>query len=389
MKKTNLLTCAAICIFSVGCTQSYHEDLLVDIGTSEAAILVETVNDNGQAAIAPNGKGENVKAGGELVDFYKTRLVNARKVKIPYYWKQTHKMRFYDWSHDGNGEWKPAARLIVVDMSPETREWTSNSGSGTGNKNQGIWVESSDSVGFSTGISITARIKNLDNAVKFLSNYPPANERTEVTAGGAPFKVEVTSLSQIMDSEVRTKIQEVFAYESAAYTMDELRDKKREILDSLKEEVVPFFEERGITITSIGQFGGFTYENPDIQKAIDKVFEAQQDEEVAKAEAKAAEQRKEALRLRGEGEAQEKIEASRGVAEGVKLEAEAQAEAIKAVADAKSYEITQAKQDLDTYLELKRLEIEMERLKTWDGKMPVTMMGSEIGSNFLFGIPSK
>jgi hypothetical protein len=375
---------------TTGCRKPFHEALMVDIGTSEAAILVETINDNGQAAIAPKGKGENVDKEGNLTDFYQSRLVNARKVEIPYYWKQTKRIGAMSWEHSGNGEWRPAARLIIIDMSPETREWTSNANSGTSNTNQGIWVESSDSVGFSTGISITARIANLEDAVKFLSNYPPEGNREVVTEGGAPFKVEVTGLAQIMDQEVRTKIQEVFAYEAAAFTMDELRDKKREILDTVQEEVIPFFKERGLTITSIGQFGGFTYENPDIQKAIDQVFEAQQDEEVAKAEAKAAEQRKEALKLKGEGEAQQQIEAAKGKAEGVKLEAEAEAAAIQAVADAKRYEIEQANQDLETYLKLKQLEIDMKKAELWDGKLPVTNFGGgESGGNFLFPLGKK
>lgn len=69
--------------------------------------------------------------------------------------------------------------------------------------------------------------------------------------------------------------------------MDLLRAKKREIMDTVKDGkkwtdengkerelvgVVEFFKERGITITTIGQFGGFTYENPEIQKSIDEVF---------------------------------------------------------------------------------------------------------------------
>lgn len=388
--KLGLWAVAIVCLGATGCRKPFHESLMVDIGTSEAAILVETINDNGQAAIAPKGKGENVDSEGNLTDFYHSRLVNARKVEIPYYWKQTKRIGMMSWEHSGNGEWRPAARLIIIDMSPETREWTSNANSGTSNSNQGIWVESSDSVGFSTGISITARIASLEDAVKFLSNYPPESNREVVTEGGAPFNVEVTGLAQIMDQEVRTKIQEVFAYEAAAFTMDELRDKKREILDTVQEEVIPFFKERGLTITSIGQFGGFTYENPDIQKSIDKVFEAQQDEEVAKAEAKAAEQRKEALKLKGEGEAQQQIEVAKGKAEGIKLEAEAEASAIQAVADAKRYEIEQANQDLETYLKLKDLEIQMKKAELWDGKLPVTNFGGgESGGNFLFPLGKK
>lgn len=366
----------------IGCIKPYHEATMVDIGTSEVAFLIETVNANGQAVIAPPGKGETENQGKtiESGDFYKQRLVNARKVEIPYYWKPTSRVIFFEDST--NGEWQPAARLIVVDTAPETRHWSKNS-SGTA---QPIWVESKDSVGFSTGISVTARIENKEDAIKFLSNYPPEENRTIQTRGGAEFFVEVARLSQIMDEELRTKIQEVYAYEAAAETMDLLREKKREIIDTVSEEVIPFFKERGITITAIGQFGGFTYENPEIQKAIDGVFEAQQDEEVAKAEAKAAQERKLALQLKGEGQAQEAVEIARGKADGVKLEAEAEAEAIKAVADAKAYEIEKLSSNPEAYIMLKKLEIDMERVNNWDGKYPSYLFQTGGGDSDL-GIP--
>lgn len=362
-----LLMVAVLCLGFTGCLrQPYHEAMMVDIQTSEVAFLVETVNDNGQAAVAPKGKGDNKKEDGTVVDYYKSRMLNARKVEIPYYWKQTSR-RYVPWNTGGNGKWMPAARLICVDTQPENREWTSDVNSGSSNKDQGIWVESSDSVGFSTGISVTARIEDQEAAIKFLSNYPPKDKRELEAEGGAPFAVEVTSLEQVMDEEVRQKIQEIFAYEAAAYTMDELREKKREIMDELKTTIVPYFAERGITITTIGQFGGFTYENPAIQESIDEVFQAQQDEEVAKAEAKAAEQRKEALRLKGEGEA-----------EGLIAVAEGEAQAIQAVADAKAYEIEKLTANPEAYMTLKMIEVASEALETWDGTLPRFLMSGDM-----------
>lgn len=359
-KKLMLLGFVVLAIGSTGCVAPYHEKMLVDVGTSEVAFLIETVNDGGQASIAPKDKGVNITEGGEQVDFYRTRMVNARKIEIPYYWKQTAR-RYVPFNTSTNGAWKPAARLITVNTAPQTRSWHKET-------NQPIWVESNDSVGFSTGISITARIEDQAAAIEFLSHYPPKSKRTIETAGGDPFEVEVTSLEQIMDEEMKTKIQEVFAYEAAAFTMDELREKKREIFDEIRTQVVPYFEERGITITSIGQFGGFEYENPKIQEAIDNVFQAQQDEEVAKAEAKAAEQRKVALKLKGEGEAAQILESKKG-----------EAEAIKLVADAKAYELQQLQSDPDAYLRLKTLEIQEKALEKWGGVLPRFMIGEGKG----------
>jgi len=233
------------------------------------------------------------------------------------------------------------------------------------------------------GISITARIEDNDDAVKFLYNYPPDDKAARVITGTGMYKddyrVGVSGLAGVMDQEVRTKIQEVFAEKAAEYTMDDLRPKKNEIIQAIRDEVTPFFAERGITITAIGMFGGFEYENAAIQEAIDKVFQAQQDEEVAKAEAKAAQERKLALQLAGEGEAQKSIEIAKGRAESVKVEAEAEADAIQKVADAKSYELEKLTANPEAYMALKKIEVDMERLKVWDGKYPVYYLGGSEG----------
>lgn len=49
------------------------------------------------------------------------------------------------------------------------------------------------------------------------------------------------------------------------------------------------------------------------------------------------------------------------------------------IADAKAYEIEKAKEDLRSYLELKRLEIEKARWEKWDGRFPTTLFGAGAG----------
>jgi regulator of protease activity HflC (stomatin/prohibitin superfamily) len=301
-------------------------------------------------------------------------MVQQKRIEITHRWVKTGRA-------PGVGNYLPNEQLIIVDRKPETREWTADRTSGSTTKDQAIWAESSDSVGFSTGISITARISDQPDAVKFLYNYPAQDGRTIENPGAGKFSyiIKESNLADIMDTEVRTKIQEVFAEKAAEYNMDELREKKNEIISSIREEVIPFFGERGVTITAIGLFGGFTYENPQIQESIDKVFQAQQDEEIAKAEQKAAEQRKLALQLKGEGEAAEQVEIAKGRAEAVKVEADAEAEAIQAVADAKAYELEKLTDNPEAYMALKKLEIDMQRLKTWNGEYPSYYIGSDLG----------
>lgn len=401
-RKWTLITLAAL-LFS-GCMKPIDKPVFVEFGTSDTAFNIEL-----------EGEGDQVDLKSE--QYLKDNLVQARRIQLSYRWVPTG--RWYNWF---SGYYIPNERMIVVDRKPETREWTAETGSGTSTKDEAIWVESRDSVGFSTGISITARIDETDDAIKFLFNYParPDPERridcSNIT-GKDDYEVKTSDLSQIMDTEIRTKIQEVFADEAAKYTMDDLREKKTTILAVLRGDrfpaelrtitttdedgnnvedlevveateapaeyvpVVDFFAERGVTITAIGMFGGFKYENPDIQTAIDKVFQEQQDKNVAIAEREAAEERKEALRLMGEGKALEVEETAKG-----------EAAAIQAVADAKAYELEKLQENPEAYILLKQIELESERLEVWDGKYPTYYIGSPLqgmtGENLNLFLPA-
>ena len=356
MKKLMILLCSML---FVGC--AYDTPVFVPIETSETCFIIQLEGDSKQGTL----KSE---------DYLRKNMVATKRFQPTYRWVSTG-------YNIMSGGYLPNERTIVVDRSPETREWRSGEG-GTSSRNQGIWAESSDSVGFSTGISMTARIKDHDDAVKFLYNYPPKRQRIayEKTMYKEAYIVAIADLADVMDQEVRTKVQEIFSYESARYTMDELREKKREILDAVKfgtfgtnaegenvvqiEGVIDFFAKRGITITAVGMFGGFTYENVAIQQSIDAVFQAQQDENVAVAEYKAAEERKKAMKSLGEGQGDQVLQRKLKEAEG-----------IKAVADAKAYEIEKARDNLEAYLALKALENEKLRIEGWDGRYPYYYLG--------------
>src|SRR5205085_10776198 len=118
---------------------------------------------------------------------------------------------------------------------------------GTSARNQSIWIESADSVGFSMGFTCTAFIPE-EQAAKFLYWYPSG------------------SLAELMDTEVRGRIQQVAAEIAARYPLDGLRARKQEISDAVKHDVIAFFSERGVSITTVGMFGGMTYENRAIQR---------------------------------------------------------------------------------------------------------------------------
>ncbi len=326
----------------VGC-RPYDVPEFQEIETSHTAFLVPLEDDDDKQLTFASE------------EFLGKHKIATKRVQIPHKWVQKGRWWF-------SGEWIGTKRLITVDRAPITREWTASADQGTSAKNEALWVESQDSVGFSTGITCTARIPDEASAIKFLFNYP----------GG--------SFANVMDTEIRARIQNVMARKAAEYIMDELRSKKNEIMDEIDADVIPFFEDRGIEITTIGQFGGFTYENKEIQQAIDNVFKAQQDEEVAKAEYMAQVERNKTVELAAEGKAM-----------AAQKEAEGKAEAIKSVADAQAYEIEQALESEEFYLRLKQLELEEKRLEKWDGRYPTNLMslgGSDSLPNLILPIPA-
>ncbi|WP_158261180.1 MULTISPECIES: SPFH domain-containing protein [Pirellulaceae] len=266
------------------------------------------------------------------------RKVAAKRVQVPHRWVQTGRMY-------SMGQWMDTVRLIKVDRSPVTREWTADSSSGTKTANEAIWIESKDSVGFSVGFNCTAFIEE-DDTARFLYMY------------------RSRSLVDMMDSEVRARIQSVAAETAAKYDLDELRSRKQEMVDDVRQDVIAFFKQRGITVTTIGMFGGFTYQTPKIQEAIDETFVAQQKKVINMALFDAQQKENERIELEAEGQAN----MARTIAEG-------EADAIMKIAEA-----TREAQSDPLFVQLKQFEVERERIEKWNGEYPSYLLQMDSGS---------
>ncbi len=217
--------------------KAYDEPEYVTIEASQTAFLVPLVGDTTQ---------QDVFASEELLA---QAMVATKQVQIPHMWVQT--------GHNAiDGYWKPTMRLIVVERKPETRQWTSISGAGTTAKNEGIGAESKEQVGFTAFMNCSAQI-DAENAAKFLYRY---NNKP---------------LQEIMDTEIRPRIETIFVEQCSQLMMVDIPNRKEEIMKAVREEVIPYFNDRGITITLIGLKDGLYFDNREIQAAIDdKVMSA-------------------------------------------------------------------------------------------------------------------
>jgi regulator of protease activity HflC (stomatin/prohibitin superfamily) len=332
-KSKRVMVPALMLVMLTGCWRPFEPVKLETIGANEEGFLIPLVGDSKEQASTHSE------------DFLAKNLVHTKQVKVPQQWVQ----KGYEYL-GANGEWRDAATLITVDRSPITREWTADPATGTSNKNEAVWVMTSDQVEFSTGWTCTAYIATRHDAVKFLYFYP---------AG---------SIAKVMDEEVRSKIQTVFGLETTDEPMSKLRTAATPHIQHTVENVTKFFHERGLTISNLGITGGFIYKDKSIQDTLVKLFNAEQEQAIAEAEAAA-------LQKMAGGQADAAKLKATGEAEATKLKAEAEASAIKTVADSKAYEIEKATGDLETYLRLKQLEVEKTKIEKWSGRFPTVFIG--------------
>ena len=330
MKMMFLLFVMIVTLGIGGCRKPPLVEKYEEVGNNETAFVIQ-LEGNKQAKL-------------DSLESLANMQVSTKRINIPLRFKKTGR---YGWQ----GIWIPTIKIIKVDRSPVTREWSADESTGTTRKDEGIWVESRDSIGFSTGFNCTAMVTE-NNASTFLYYYP----------GG--------SLASIMDSQIRNDIQAVASEVAAKYPMDACREQKLEIISIVREKVIPKFAETGITITTIGMFGGFSYEDEEIQNSINATFVAQQAKVTAKAEYEAQEDKNRTIEKAAIGLKNSAITKAEGAAQSVTIAAEAEAGAILAVAKAASEANSNP-----VFLELKKLEVEMARLKVWNGQYPQWLTG--------------
>lgn len=221
-----------------GCRKPYDKPEFVTIEPHQTAFLIPLIGDTTN------------QASFESEEMLMQAKVSTKEIQIPHRWVQTGR-RYW------RGEYRDTMALIIVDRSPVTREWSSTDGVGTSAANQAIYAESAESIGFSAGMNCSAQIYSETDAVKFLYCY---NNKP---------------LSEIMDSEIRARVESKFVEECASRTLNEILTQKKEIMKSVRDDVTAYFAERGITITVLGMKDGLEYDDATIQKSINDKFSSE------------------------------------------------------------------------------------------------------------------
>ena len=296
-----LILAITICTCLTGCIKPYDTPEFVTIEASQTAFLIPLVGDTtDQAAF-------------ESEELLLETKVATKEIQIPHRWVQTGRRHW-------KGEYRASATLIVVERKPVSRSWESGENSAT-SANRAIFGETADNIGIYVGMNCTAMIEEKD-AAKFLYRY------------------NNTPLETIIDTDIKKMVEDRFNIETAKYLSTELGIKKGEIVEAVKAYVVDYFKDYGITITVLGLKEGISFENPEIQEALDAKFASEQDLVIQQ-------NKNEAALAKAEAEA-----------EAILIAAEAEAEANRKIAASLTPEI-----------------IEKMKIEQWNGELP-TVQGN-------------
>lgn len=304
MKKIiSLLLILIMCLtMFTGCRKPYDTPEFVTIEPHQTAFLIPLIGDTAN------------QASFESEEMLMQAKVSTKEIQIPHRWVQTGRKHW-------QGEYRDTMALIIVDRSPVTREWSSTDGVGTSAVNQAIYAESAESIGFSAGMNCSAQIYSEEDAVKFLYCY---NNKP---------------LSEIMDSEIRARVESRFVEECASRTLNEILTEKEDIMQSVRDDVTTYFTERGITITVLGMKDGLEYDDTTIQKSINDKFSSEM-----------------------------KLTTQENENQRIISEAEALAEANRIISESLTDEV-----------------LTQQFYEKWDGKLPEVMTGSDNGVIVDFG----
>lgn len=279
-----------------GCVKPYDTPEFRTIEASQTAFLIPLIGD-----ISDQGAFDSE----ELLLEAK---VATKEIQIPHRWVQTGRRSW-------RGEWRPSATLIVVERKPVSRSWDSGN-SAAESANKAIFAETADNIGIYVGMNCTAMIEEKD-AAKFLYRY------------------NNTPLETVIDNDIKKLVEDRFNTEVGLVMSTDLAAKKGEVMEKVKTYVIDYFKGYGITITVLGLKEGISFENPEIQEALDAKFASDQELVIQQ-------NKNEANIAKAEAEA-----------EAILITAEAQAEANRVLAASLTDEIL-----AQMYYE------------KWDGKLP-------------------
>ncbi len=291
---------------------------LFTAGCKPVKILdIKEIGPNATAwAIPLDGSSAEGQVKFDSVSFLDNKKVAAKRVMIDKVQRKTG--RFY-WEI----EWIPATRVITVDRSLVTKEWTDK---------EDIGVVTRDSVQLRVGLTVTASIDESD-ASTYLYYH-----------GERP-------LLQVINENVRSFAVAELTREYSELTLAEAQTKGTTIYNELFQRAKETFKAKGIQVQYLGNADGLEYADPKVQESINLSYKASQD-------AKTAEMEQNAQKIRN----QTKI-----------MTAQAEAEAAQKLYSAKEASLF----NNEMQIKMKTADAQLQMSQKWNGLLPSNILPSD------------
>jgi len=183
----------------------------------------------------------------------------------------------------------PDGRLILVDRTPVSREWTSAEGTGTSTQNQGFECQSNDGLTIKTAMTAIVSIQPQDAATylyyfgtdpivpnpndSYMSANPnadPSNDPNVIFSS----VYHARALAEVMDTTGHSLVEAAVCEAIGANDLQTDNKDYNAIMTQVQKTATDYLQQRGITVDVMGWAGTFTFD-PDVQKAINNLFIAQ------------------------------------------------------------------------------------------------------------------
>jgi len=264
MKTNQVIISLLVSLTLIGCAPVKVLDVR-EIKPNETAwvIPLDTSSQSGQAKF-------------NSVDFLNQKKVASKRIMIDKVQRSIGRMPW-------DIEWIPAVRVITVDRSLVTREWTDNQNTGTTQTKQGIPVNTKDNIGLTVGLTITVNIDEED-ASTYLYYH---GEK---------------SLADVCDQNIRSYAVAELNRKISSMTLVDFQQEQTEIYSNLFFDTAAYYKTKGVTVQYLGNAEGWKFSNESIQEGINKTFISQQDNKTALMEQAAQKTRNATLILNAEAQ---------------------------------------------------------------------------------------
>ena len=313
-KVTSVATTAAVAFLAMGttgCLKPPLVDKFVEVGPNETVFVIPLQGDNK----ASQGKFDSA-------EYLNTKKVAAKRIQIPMTEKKVGRFAY-------EIEWIDAVRVIKVNRSMVSREWSPPSNAGE--KDSSIPVVTRDSIQLGVGCAVTAFIEEED-AAEYLYYHGE------------------TPLAEVMDNNVRNWCVSELTKAYGQMDLQQAQTNFPAIFQKVFSDAKSFFKTKGISILQFGNAEGYEFKKPEIQKALNATFIAEQDNKTAAQEKLAQDERNK------------------------KLLASAQTERLAAEELFKAREAATMKNSLE--IQQMEAKAKLEMAQKWNGQLPANILPS-------------